>query len=124
MRDVRVDQVEDALAELEAADILQRYSVRGEPYLQLLGWWRWQNGQRRAYPSRWPMPKGWHDLVYGCAAEPELDRFEEAVAATPKRNAAIRGIPQQSAAKRSNPPLARARLCARLCGRMPTPTPL
>jgi hypothetical protein len=114
MRDVRVDQVEDALGELEHVEVLERYTVKGEAYLQLLGWWRWQNGQRRAYPSRWPSPKGWQDLIYGCAAEPELERFEDAVKATPRRNAAIRGIPPQPAAKRSNPqprarPAARAR---------------
>lgn len=103
MRDIRVDQIEDALAELEAAEVLQRYSSQREPYLQLLGWWRWQNSQRRAYPSRWPPPKGWHDLVYGCAAAPELQYFEDALNASPRRNAAIRGNPLQSAAKRGNP---------------------
>lgn len=112
MRDVRVDQVEDALAELEQAEVLERYSVKGEAYVQLLGWWRWQNSQRRAYPSRWPAPKGWQDLVYGCAAEPELARFEDAVKASSRRNAAIRGIPPQSAANRGNPP-PRARPAAR-----------
>jgi hypothetical protein len=63
MREVRVDQVEDALHELELAEVLTRYTVKGEQYLQLLSWWRWQNGQRRAYPSRWPAPSGWRDLV-------------------------------------------------------------
>lgn len=104
MREVRVDQVEDALHELELAEVVKRYTVRGQPYLQLLSWWRWQSGQRRAYPSRWPAPSGWHDLVYGCAARRELEHFEDALSASPRRNAAIRGIPQQSAADRSNPP--------------------
>lgn len=104
MREVRVDQVEDALQELEHSEVIQRYSVRGQPYVQLLSWWRWQSGQRRAYPSRWPSPKGWTDIVYGCAAGRQFDKFEDALAATPRRNAAIRGIPLQSAADRGNPP--------------------
>jgi hypothetical protein len=107
MRDVRVDQLEDALAELEGAGVLARYAAEGAQYVQLLSWWRWQTGQRRAYPSRWPAPPGWRDLVYGCAAAPGLDRFEDALAASPRRNAAIRGNPPQPAAVRGNPPLAR-----------------
>lgn len=115
LRQVSVDQLEDALAELAREDAVQLYEERGQQYIQIVSWWRWQNGQRRAYPSRWPAPRGWSDLVYGCAAAPEgVDGYEEAVAASPRRNAAIRGIPLQSAANRSDlPPRARAHVQAR-----------
>lgn len=123
MREVRVDQVDDALQELEQAEVVERYTVKGQAYLQLVSWWRWQSGQRRAYPSRWPAPRGWHDLVYGCAAAPGIERFENALAASPKRNAAIRGIPPQSAADRGNaPPRARpAARAPRAGGAVPLP---
>jgi hypothetical protein len=124
MREVRVDQIEDALHELELNDVLQRYTVRGAPFIQLTSWWRWQSGQRRAYPSRWPPPRGWYDLVYGCAAAPKgADYFENALDISPLRNAAIRGIPRQPAAERSEPPLrARQRARARAqAGAVPVP---
>lgn len=54
-----------ALAELEAEGHVRLYDVAGEPYLQLEHWWTWQQGMRRAYPSRWPAPDGWEDRVFG-----------------------------------------------------------
>lgn len=100
MREVRVDQVEDALQELEMAQAIERYVVRQVPYLQLVSWWHWQSGQRRAYPSRWPAPRGWTDVVYGCAAGRPYGEFAEAAGASSPRNRAVRGIPLQSAADR------------------------
>lgn len=96
---VTVDGVEEALRELEGEGMLQRYPSRGEVLLQLSSWWTWQNSMRRAYPSRWPAPPGWRDLVYGNAVGGAAT-FEEVVAASPRRNAAIRGVLPQSAAIR------------------------
>jgi hypothetical protein len=102
LRLVSVDELEAALVELEAADVLVRYERGGELYVQLLQWWRWQSSQRRAYPSRWPAPPGWQDLVYGSTkAEPET--FEQAVSQGSPRNAAIRGNPRRIAASRVGP---------------------
>lgn len=102
LRAITISDVEDALVQLEAAAMLQRYEVRGERYVQLVQWWRWQASQRRAYPSRWPAPKGWQDLVYGSSkADPET--FEQAVSDSSPRNAAIRGISPRVAASRAGP---------------------
>lgn len=62
-------RVEAALAELAAARLILRYALPLYPALvQLVTWWRWQAGQRRAYPSKWPTPPGWDDAVYGHGA--------------------------------------------------------
>jgi len=99
---VTVNEVVGALDELEREAIVLRYSSGGREYLQLVGWWRWQNGQRRAFPSRWPSPKGWQDLVYANAAA-EPNTWEEAVVASAPRNAAIRGVSRRLAASRAGP---------------------
>lgn len=94
---VSVNEVDAALAELEAEGHVQRYAAASRNLLQILTWWRWQNNMRRAYPSRWPAPKGWTDLVYGAWGD-GLKTLDEAMAATPRRNAATRGsLPQYAA---------------------------
>lgn len=98
--EVRPSDVDDALAELTGAGMLQRYAHHGEPLVQILGWWRWQQSQRRAYPSRWAPPRGWQDLVYGLGGEPQT--VKDAAAATSPRNAAIRGTSLQSATPRAS----------------------
>jgi hypothetical protein len=95
---VRVDEVEQALDELEAEGHLQRYAAGGRNLLQLVTWWRWQASQRRAYPSRWPAPRGWHDLVYGTSSSGP-STMDEAASQGPRRNAALRGTLQQVAAR-------------------------
>lgn len=125
MRLVGVDEVEAALEELASVEAIIRYTdASGSPLLQLTTWWRWQNGQRRAYPSRWAAPPGWSDLVYGCAAAPaDVTRFEEALSRSPRRNAAVRGIPQQSAATSGNPPPTRAPMRAPMRAGAQAPVP-
>ncbi len=97
---LRAKDVDEALTELTTAGMLVRYAVRGEPLLQVAGWWRWQSSMRRAYPSRWPAPRGWTDLVYGLGGDPQT--VKEAAAATPPRNAAIRGTSLRSATPRAS----------------------
>lgn len=98
LRLVSIDDVAGAVAELAREEVVQVYEAAGQEYLQLLGWWRWQASQRRAYPSRWPAPPGWRDLVYG-TGKGDPDTFDEAVRSTPPRNAAIRGVSRQPAAR-------------------------
>lgn len=99
---VAVDEVDAALGELEAEGHLQRYAAEGRTLLQLVTWWRWQSSMRRAYPSRWPSPKGWQDLVYGVGtAGPQ--RLEEAIESSSPRNAAIRGRLPRIATSRDAP---------------------
>jgi hypothetical protein len=62
--------VENALAELASVESIFRYSVDGEPYIQLRDWWDYQGHQRRAYPSRHPAPDGWPDYIYGIDGHP------------------------------------------------------
>jgi hypothetical protein len=93
LRVVTVDAVAEALDELEAVNMIRRYTVRGEALVQLEQWWRWQQGARRAYPSRWPAPPKWRDMVYGVGG----DTPETYVAAS-------RSKTRQSAADRSTSP--------------------
>jgi hypothetical protein len=67
---VTVRQVRVALDEIEAAAMISRYEVDGDPYIQILTWWDWQASMRRAYPSRHPAPPDWIDAVYGFEDHP------------------------------------------------------
>jgi len=49
------------LGELATERLVLRYEADGEPLVQLTGWWRHQDNQRRIFPSRWPAPDGWAD---------------------------------------------------------------
>lgn len=111
LRLVTIDQVEEALEELERESMVRRYTVRNESYLQVLGWWRWQSGARRAYASRLPAPRGWTDLVYG-TGEGAPASFNEALEASPRRNAAACGSLRRRAARATG-----ARAGARAPGR-------
>jgi len=64
----RVRGVDELLAELEAEDLVHVYRSGRAVLVQVITWWRWQQGMRRAYPSRWPSPEGWTDAVYGHGA--------------------------------------------------------
>lgn len=59
-------RVTDLLAELQRHELVRLYTAKPFDHLvQLVTWWRWQAGMRRAYPSKWPAPDGWRDFVYG-----------------------------------------------------------
>lgn len=62
--------VEAALDELKSARMIFVYRANGETYLQISGWWRWQQGMRRAYASRFPSYRGWIDITYGYEGQP------------------------------------------------------
>jgi hypothetical protein len=57
--------VENLLDELTRSGLIVRYGLGGHVLVQIVTWWRWQAGMRRAYPSRWPSPEGWIDYVFG-----------------------------------------------------------
>lgn len=95
-----VNDVQEALAELEREGMIVQYSAAD--LIQITGWWSWQQSQRRAYPSRWPAPQGWVDLVYG-AGKDEPETFAAAVRGTSRRNAALRGELRRIAASRVGP---------------------
>lgn len=57
--------VERWLGELVANKLILRYEIEDLELVQLVTWWRWQAGMRRAYASRWPAPEGWSDVVFG-----------------------------------------------------------
>jgi hypothetical protein len=67
---VSLADVESALAELRRARMILVYHANREVYLQISGWWRWQQGMRRAYLSRFPSPRGWIDIAYGIEGQP------------------------------------------------------
>ena len=51
------------LGDLAAEGLIAQYVADGEPLIQITGWWRHQDNQRRIFPSRWPAPDGWRDRV-------------------------------------------------------------
>jgi hypothetical protein len=61
------------LKELERADMARLYRVGKAALVQLTGWWKFQSGMRRAYPSRWPAPDGWDDRVFGLSKAEQDD---------------------------------------------------
>jgi hypothetical protein len=88
MPDVTVAEVAAALQELAAQRSLRLYERRGEPYIQISDWWQYQSFQRRAYPSRYPCPPGWMDIVYGIEGAPAT--FAKAHEEVLRRSAAKR----------------------------------
>jgi hypothetical protein len=63
--DFTLRTTEAALVELVRADLVLRYKAERNDLIQLVTWWRWQAGMRRAYPSRYPAPPEWNDVVFG-----------------------------------------------------------
>lgn len=54
------------IGQLSDHDLLITYVASNVPLGQFVTWWKRQQGQRRAYPSRWPAPSGWgQDRTYG-----------------------------------------------------------
>lgn len=112
-----VKVVDRALNELVAEKVVQRYETEGHVLVQIVTWWRWQQSQRRAYPSRWPAPEGWIDPVYGHGGDSPASYkawLEVRPAAPPPpadspQPAAPRGESPQIAAERGESPLSRAR---------------
>lgn len=106
----KVDGIDELLAELEAEELIVRYSSGRNRLVQVLTWWRWQQGQRRAYPSRWSPPEGWTDAVYGrSSADPASYKawIDAAERGTAPHNAAWRGDLPHNAAIRPDPAYAR-----------------
>ena len=100
-----------ALAQLAEADVVRLYEADGQPLVQVVSWWSWQSSQRRAYPSRYPAPAGWQDVLYGYEGHPSSF-------------AAARGeLPQIAAERGELPPNAasRAGACA---SALPVPVPV
>lgn len=113
---ISAEEFAAAMAELEREGMVQRYTVKREEYVQLVGWWSRQGSMRRAYPSRHPAPRGWTDMLYGTPGMPAS--YADAVAKAgleaslgPRgtRRAATRGDSRQSAAERGALPPTRAR---------------
>jgi len=78
--------------------------------VQLQNWWRWQQGMRRAYPSRWPAPEGWTDAIYGHGADSQAS-YKTWISAAPRgtapHNAAFRPDSPHNAAISGDLPLSR-----------------
>ncbi len=60
--DTPVEQIEDALQELQKGGGLIAYEVGGKAFLQLTHWWKYQSPSWAA-PSRYPAPPEWNDRV-------------------------------------------------------------
>lgn len=67
---VTLADVVTAIDELKKARMVLVYRSSGETFLQIAGWWRWQQGMRRAYASRFSPPRGWTDITYGYEGQP------------------------------------------------------
>lgn len=116
-----VKAVDKALDELVGQGVITRYQAGGHVLVQIVTWWRWQQSQRRAYPSRWPAPDGWDDPVYGHGegSAASYKAWLETRRATPPpaplalpdspQIAAQRGDSPQNAAERGDSPPSRAR---------------
>ena len=62
------------MGELDRAGMVTLYRSGKVAIVQLNGWWKYQSGARRAYPSRWVAPDGWADRVFGVGkADPDDD---------------------------------------------------
>jgi hypothetical protein len=57
--------IEQLLKELEKAKLIIHYSNSSTKYLQIAKWWDYQSAMRRIFPSQYPPPEGWQDMVKG-----------------------------------------------------------
>lgn len=55
-------QIESDLEAIEKVGAIIRYNAYGKDFIQLTGWWEYQNLQW-AYPSDIPAPDGWNDRL-------------------------------------------------------------
>ncbi len=69
--------IPELLKELEAAELIIQYSASSTPLIQIKGWWSYQSGMRRIYPSMQRPPEGWQDRVRGVSVgqEPTIGAF-------------------------------------------------
>lgn len=63
------DNIPLFLSELENAELIIRYSNSTDQYIQIAKWWEYQSSMRRIFPSRYPPPKGWKDIIKGVVPE-------------------------------------------------------
>jgi hypothetical protein len=128
-----VKGVDKALEELVGQQLVVRYHTGSHELVQIITWWRWQQSQRRAYPSRWPAPDGWADPVYGHGGDSPAS-YKVWLEALPKdpspapdspQIAAQRGDSPQNAANRGESPQSAANrgVLARARGAQPGAVP-
>jgi len=61
-----IRRIRQWIGQLSDNDLLVTYTAGNVELGQFRTWWSKQQGQRRAYPSRWPAPPGWtQDRTYG-----------------------------------------------------------
>jgi hypothetical protein len=66
--------VERWLGELDDAGMILRYEAGGQPLIQVVKWWDYQDWMRHIYASRWPAPDGWsQDRVKGNGERQDAD---------------------------------------------------
>ncbi len=61
LKDISVETVEETLQALEKAELIRRYQVDEDPYLQVIGWARHQ--PVRSKRSKYPAPEGEESAV-------------------------------------------------------------
>jgi len=61
---ITLTSIASAVERMAAVGMICAYTADdGTELLQFLSWWTWNDGQRRAYPSKYPAPPGWQDRV-------------------------------------------------------------
>ena len=111
-------QIAAALDALEAEGWVMRYSAGAYAHLlQILDWWSYQHGARRAYPSDLPAPERWQDHAYGYPGGPNKPDFAEILAAQNK-------LPRIAPRSREEPEEAAKSHNGREDAALPVPRPL
>ena len=59
------DNITGLLTELENARLIILYSNSSTDYIQIAKWWDYQGSMRRVFPSQYPPPPGWQDIIKG-----------------------------------------------------------
>lgn len=68
-----VAKVDRWLDELYRQAMVIRYEAMGQPLVQIVKWWDYQDWMRHSYASRWPAPDGWADVLKGGGNPPSPD---------------------------------------------------
>ena len=61
--ELTAQNIPELLTELEKAELIIHYSNSSIDYIQIAKWWDYQGAMRRIFPSQYPPPEGWKDII-------------------------------------------------------------
>lgn len=86
------------LGELADNGMILRYEAKGQPLLQIVTWWDYQDWMRHAYRSRWEPPDSWVDQLKGSGLTAAIPPQDDGTLPAPRPHPADKPPPHDGAA--------------------------